>query len=110
MNAHDKLEALLDKERQKLITSDLNGLQQIAEQKVALIDRIKRVSLDQSELSALARKLKRNQALMQACSEGIGTAKQRLSDLLQNRAATTTYTGNGQRTTHQTPQSIEKRA
>lgn len=108
-----KLDALLDVERDALISGQLEMLAEIVEEKEALIDALNAVEVENSEsLAPVNTKVQRNQALLENALDGIRAVSKRLAELREVRRAFDTYDRRGQKSQIRTNplQSVEKRA
>lgn len=109
----DELDQLLDRERQALLTGDLDQVARIVELKETLIRQIN--DLDAGEWADVAEvrsKLTRNQALLNSALEGIRAVADRMADLRRVRQSLETYDKSGRRTRHitQSGGQVERRA
>ena len=108
-----KLDALLDVERDALISGQLEMLGEIVEEKEALIEELNAAEIANSDaLAPVNTKVQRNQALLENALDGIRAVSKRLAELREVRRAFDTYDRRGQKSQLRTNalQSVEKRA
>ncbi len=108
-----KLDALLDIERDALLSGQLEMLGEIVEEKEVLIDALNTVEIASSDtLAPVNTKVQRNQALLENALDGIRAVAKRLAELREIRRAFDTYDSRGQKNQIRTNplQSVEKRA
>ncbi|WP_297773951.1 flagellar protein FlgN [uncultured Roseovarius sp.] len=109
----DRLDILLERERQSLLSGDLSDIENLVNQKERLIDMLNALVIDEtSALQSLQRKLTRNQSLLDGTLQGIRTAAARLAAHRRLKRSMTTYDQNGRKLsiTPETPRNVEKRA
>ena len=109
----DDLDQLLDREREALLTGELEILSDIHDSKTELIERLNQLDVeDQDTLVNLREKVGRNQDLLNSALEGIRAVSKRLAAVRRVRAKLETYTASGEKTEieTQTDHSLEKRA
>ena len=91
----EALADLLERERNALISGDLDGLARLADEKERLIEDA--TDLNASGLQALREKASRNQELLNSALEGIRSVASRLDALREARDTLNTYDRSGQR-------------
>lgn len=109
----DKLDALLDRERQALVEGDLELLGRMLLQKQELIESINTMgAVEQGHLALVHDKATRNQELLNSAMEGIRAVANRIADLRRVRQGLETYDQTGRKTRFETQRttSVEKRA
>lgn len=109
----DELDLLLEKERDALMTGQLEMLPELLEQKEGLIDRLNGLDgLEAAELQPLRGKAQRNQALLDGALRGIRTVANRFSTLRKIRRTLETYDSQGRKSAlvSQHDNKLEKRA
>ncbi|WP_121061449.1 flagellar export chaperone FlgN [Chachezhania antarctica] len=107
------LDALLEDERQALVTGDLENLQEYMEQKSAIIDRLNSLDdLNAEQLAPVQSKVQRNQALLGGALDGIRAVADRMAEMRRVRQGLETYDRSGQRTSLSAPSrpKVERRA
>ena len=106
------LDDLLDRERQALLRGDLDGLIRLHASKESLLEQLNRTGGDLDNLSAVQKKLHRNQSLVQSALRGVRSAIQKVQQARNNQGQVVTYTESGSRNTvHVTSTgSMERRA
>ncbi|THH35321.1 flagellar biosynthesis protein FlgN [Aliishimia ponticola] len=116
-NDHDalirQLDALLDVEREALLSGKLEELQNIVTEKEDLIHRLGEADVDQiGQLSPVNDKVVRNQALLEQALKGIRSVAKKLGEIRQARKTFDTYDqrGHKNRIEAETAPSVEKRA
>lgn len=108
-----RLDTLLDQERNALLEGDLESLNQLVDEKEALIHSLSEAELDEPEgLRGVSDKVSRNQALLEGALDGIRNAARRLAEIRQARKSLDTYdeTGRKQRIDSDVSGKLEKRA
>ena len=93
----EKLEALLDSEREALLQGDLERIGQIMEEKQALVDGIEESPDTVATLAPLQEKIRRNSDLFDHALAGIRSVVNRLGSLQNLRKSLETYDSHGQR-------------
>ena len=107
------IDALLDDERQALLTGDFDALQKILDQKEDLIKVLStQHGSDFSGMQMLAPQIERNQELLSHALDGVRAVARRLAELRQVRESLDTYDATGRRKSvpAQSEHSLEKRA
>lgn len=94
----DQLNELLDIERAALLSGDLAGLENIAQEKEALLDALHE-GVAAKDLQALQDRLDRNRHLLTSATEAIRRVADRLREMRKLRQSLDTYTSNGSRQT-----------
>ena len=89
------LEHLLDREREALLSGNLDALSRLHTEKSALIDRLRKNRLPESRLEALRHKARRNLALFKAAQKGIGSVLRQLRAPTDQAGSFQTYDLNG---------------
>ncbi len=109
----DRLDAILDRERQALTGGMLDMLTDLMAEKDQVIDQITAFeSIGQDRLTPLRDKVHRNQALLDNALAGIRAVATRMAELRKVREGLETYDSAGRKTRFGTTasSSIEKRA
>ncbi|WP_424985694.1 hypothetical protein [Microbulbifer sp. S227A] len=109
----ESLDELLDREREALLSGQLEQLGQLMSIKEDLIDRINAINPDtQPALEKVHKKVTRNQALLNSALEGIRAVANRMAELRRVRSGFETYDRRGNRQTFgtRTSSNVEKRA
>ena len=109
----DDLDQLLDREREALLTGELEILSGIHDTKSELIDQLNRLDVqDQERLATLREKVGRNQDLLNSALEGIRAVSKRLAAVRRVKSKLETYTASGEKAQveTQTDRTLEKRA
>lgn len=109
----DELDALLDAEREHLLTGRLTALADLLASKEILIERVLEMgSLATSQGTAIQTKLARNQLLLDRAAQGIRTVAARLAALRQVRERLDIYNAQGKRSSVPAPVAakVERRA
>ncbi|MFD3191733.1 flagellar biosynthesis protein FlgN [Sedimentitalea sp. HM32M-2] len=109
----ERLDDLLDQERQALIAGDLERIGELMLIKEDLIGKINALeAVEQGRLDTLQEKVTRNQALLTSALDGIRAVANRMADLRRVRAGLETYDRRGQKRIFgtATETSVEKRA
>ena len=107
------LSALLDRERQALLTGDLNGLTSLITEKESLLEQPGFLANSgSSQLADLRKKIERNQMLLNGALEGIREVSGRIKALRKAQHSLETYDRLGQRAmvTTGVGRKVEKRA
>ena len=92
------LGALLDKERTCLLSGDLSGALDLADQKASLADSVENLpAADPAQVASIRRKAERNGLLLKAAQDGLSAARDRIQAILMG-VATRTYAADGTRT------------
>lgn len=108
-----KLDALLDIERQALLSGDLSALEDIVDDKENLIDALNAAEFAEPEpIADVSEKVKRNQVLLEEALQGIRSVAKKLAELRRARREFDTYNQLGQkrRIEGDAETSVEKRA
>ena len=111
--AAEALSDLLDKEREALVTGDLEWLQKMLTPKEDLLERLKTAGgADRGMMAGLDQKLKRNQLLLDGALEGIRAVSSRLAQFRDVSVGLDTYDATGRRREVRTEpgSSVERRA
>jgi hypothetical protein len=109
----EKLDELLEAEREILLAGDLEKLVEMLPRKEALIDTLNHGELRGGEtLTRLDGKIRRNQLLLDSAMEGIRTVSRRLAALRRVRSSLETYDSKGRKQQIEigAGNSVEKRA
>ena len=109
----DRLDELLEKERDTLLQGKLSIMAEIADEKEQLIDALNALEPEfHTDLAALQGKVVRNQALLDGALQGIRKVAARLAALRRIRRTLETYDETGQKQTIQgeVEHRVEKRA
>ncbi len=107
----DALDDLLDRERQAILSGNLDGLARLLGEKTRLMERLSGSSTDTTRIERLRVKADRNQELLEAVARGIKSVSKRLKTLNEPAGALRTYDKGG--ASHEMgakKPSIEKRA
>ena len=112
MSDLSRLQDVLEAERSALLAGDLNMIGALLPQKEALIEQANWAGADRLVLQQAENALARNQDLLKAAMEGIGTVKERLAALAAVDSALETYGADGQKHHIRTnaAHKVEKRA
>lgn len=95
-----EVEALLDREREVLLLGDLGAIAALAEEKTALLARLRTDGeTDPALLESVREKAARNQSLLDAALHGIRRVSERLSAYRQLRRSMDTYDPLGRKAT-----------
>lgn len=98
LNLHNTLialEAILDAERELVLSGDLSDLQQLAEEKEILSSKLQHLRGDEAALVRVRQKADRNAALMKAAENGIKSAMTLIKSLGDEGCDLRTYTNAG---------------
>lgn len=109
----EELDDLLDREREALLSGDLEAIGRILAVKESLIDRVNACEqAGPAELDGVQGKLTRNQALLAGAMEGIRAVADRMADLRRIRQGLETYDSKGRKTRYPTQSggTVERRA
>lgn len=106
------LSALLDRERQALLSGDLNVLTNLTAEKEVLLKKLGSLASGSSQLANLRKKVERNQVLLAGAIEGIRDVSERIKLLRKAQRSLETYDRLGQRAmvTTDLGRKMEKRA
>ena len=107
------MSALLDREKQALLTGNLNALTQLTAEKEVLLGKIGPLTAAANgQLSDLRGKVERNQSLLKSAIEGVREVSERVKALRKAQRSLETYDRLGQRAVVSTEvgRKIEKRA
>ncbi|WP_424943776.1 flagellar biosynthesis protein FlgN [Aliiroseovarius crassostreae] len=91
----DALDALLDKEREILLSGQIEALPRLAPQKEKLLNQLPSAKATSQQVEALRRKADRNQELLVAVSKGIRAVSRRLEALRSQKTQLRTYDAGG---------------
>jgi len=91
-----RLHAILDAEHVAILAGDFDSLNAQSTEKEALLARRPGVMAEQDELSAIARKVSRNQSLIAASLRGVRTAQVALQDAQNIAEGSKVYGRNGE--------------
>ena len=104
----NRLDTLLETERDALLRGDLQRIAMLVEEKEALIDELNRMTTDApGDLAALQAKLMRNQALLDGALQGSRNVAARLAACRKVRRAMDTYDREGHK--HTIPGEVERK-
>ena len=110
----DKLDALLEEERDALLGGDLDSLGPMYDRKEALVDLLTRLdtAANAARLQELNAKIVRNQGLLESAMSGIRSVARRLSTVRRVRESLEYYEEDGGRTSVDVDveRTVEKRA
>lgn len=107
----DALDALLDKEREILLSGQIEALPRLAPQKEKLLSQLPSTKVTSQQMEALRMKVDRNQELMVAASKGIRAVSRRLEALRTQKSQLRTYDAGGHsKNLTQRATTFEKRA
>ena len=95
----ERLDTLVDSERDALLAGNLDRIGEILEQKRALADELSRQATDAEALRPYHAKLQRNAALYDSALAGIRRVVDRLGMLQERRKSLDTYDAKGRRQT-----------
>jgi flagellar biosynthesis/type III secretory pathway chaperone len=105
-----QLEAVLDEERQHLLSGDLIRLTQLAKRKVNLSAALAIDDLPHDVLARFAGLSARNQTLLEAARDGLNAARKRLGEI-QRGAPMGTYSREGEKSEYAKPvRTLQRRA
>ncbi|MEP4195462.1 MAG: flagellar biosynthesis protein FlgN [Aliishimia sp.] len=110
---YEKLDTLLDSERQALLEGDFSNLSKFLLEKEYIMDTLHASEkMSPASLQPLNEKAERNQALLERTMDGIRSAASKLADLRQAKRSFDTYDYRGQknRIEPDTQTSVEKHA
>lgn len=108
----ERLESLIDEEKEALLKGDLPALPGILDEKIQIFDDLENHGARRSDLERLSEKAERNQKLLDEALAGIRSTAQSLTQLRQARRSIETYDFMGRKRTL-TPDadmSVEKKA
>lgn len=108
-----QLDTLLDRERQALLTGQLNDIARIAEEKEDLIATLRSAEIEnRAMLDPIQHKLGRNQTLLSGTMDGVRAVSDRLTALRKARSTLDTYDKSGRKRSIVTraDSKVEKRA
>jgi len=109
----NKLDDILDAERQALLDGDLDQLVHHLSNKEALLDEISTIEVHDAEpMSSVQEKLRRNQVLLDGALQGIRRAAARMSAMRRVRKSLETYDEDGRKKIieGQVTRKVERRA
>lgn len=107
----DALEDLLDRERQAILTGNLDSIARQLAEKTRLLENLPTATADLAHIARLKAKADRNQELLIAVARGIKSATQRLKELNKPAAVLRTYDEGGASREIVAPKSsLERRA
>jgi hypothetical protein len=108
----DRLQSLLESERDALLSGDFDRLSDLMQEKQSLANALADRPLEAEEIAPLRDGLRRNQELFDQAMAGIRNVAARLGDLNRVRRATDTYDSKGNRQNIDVPTSkrLERRA
>ena len=107
----DALDDLLDRERQAILSGNLDGLARLLGEKTRLMERLSGSTTDITRIERLRVKADRNQELLQAVARGIKSVSRRIEAMRKPADALRTYDKGG--TSHEMgvkKSNVEKRA
>ena len=90
------IEALLDREREALITGRLDGLEALHRDKTRLLARAGEIG-DTAAARRVRDKAERNQALLAAAADGLRSARTRVANIRSGLSDLSTYSADGAR-------------
>ena len=94
----EELDAILESERQALLSGKLDEIGLLLERKERAIENISVLEdLNSSDFTALTGKMKRNQVLLDSALEGIRSVASRLAELRRVKRSLDTYTSTGKK-------------
>ncbi|MCT4609256.1 MAG: flagellar protein FlgN [Pelagimonas sp.] len=107
-----RLEDLLDQERQALLDGNFDQIEKLMEKKQELAEDLETQTLPQEALSPIKDGMRRNQELFDQALAGIRNVTARIDELRQLRRSMNTYDAYGRRFTIDAPidRKLEKRA
>lgn len=109
----NKLDDLLDKERQALMSGDLDAIGELLSAKETLIDKLAQIDAAENNiLMGVQDKMQRNQILLDGALQGIRRAAARLAAVRQVRKSLETYDEAGRKRAIESEvvHKVEKRA
>ncbi len=92
-----RLSDLLEVERQALLGGDYAALADIADRKAPLMEAFAANGPSREALGRIARKVRRNQALLEAAIDGLRAASDRIRAIEEVQGALSTYDREGQK-------------
>ncbi len=106
-----QIEDLLERERDALLSGDLEAIGEFANEKDGLIDSLNKFK-DRADLGVLQEQVRRNQALLDGALEGIRKVSARISEFRKVRKTLETYDAGGRKRTinGEVAHQVEKRA
>ena len=96
-NLTERLDALLNAEREALMVGDFERISSLLEQKEALVDELRSTGTTAEALTPLRTRLRRNQELFDQALAGIRNVAARLGDLNRVRKSVETYDSKGKK-------------
>ncbi|HGG06587.1 MAG TPA: flagellar biosynthesis protein FlgN [Aliiroseovarius sp.] len=107
----DALDDLLDRERQAILTGNIDGLARQAVEKTRLLEQLSGATTDTQRIERLRVKADRNQELLVAVAKGIKSVSRRLQAMKSAKSTLQTYDKGGHRVALEAKKpSHEKRA
>lgn len=94
----EELDAILESEKQALLSGKLDEIGALLERKEQAIEKLSILEhLDSTTFTILTGKMKRNQVLLDSALEGIRSVAGRLAELRRVKRSLDTYTSNGKK-------------
>ncbi len=93
----DEFSELLERERESLLSGDLQSVERLTVQKEALIERLKATAENADDLGRLKTDLTRNMELLEGAMTGIRAVSSRLEQLRRARSGLDTYDSSGRK-------------
>ena len=108
----ERLERLLNQEREALLKGDFNRIESLVEEKQDLVKQLREHDARRETLLPLRAGLRRNQELFDQALAGIRNVAARLGDLSRARKSTQTYDSLGRKKSIQAPEKrkLERKA
>lgn len=108
----EQLEALLERERQMLLSGNLDALPELVDEKETLISALASAEPAAADLEQAQDRMIHNQALLESAMQGIRSVAERMRELRNVRNGLQTYdrTGRRQRISGNYAPKLEKRA
>ena len=109
----DELDDVLETERAALLAGHLEEVNRLFDRKTRLIDAFAQLDeADAAAVTALRRKVERNQGLLEAAADGVRSVARRLAAIRRVRESLETYDAQGKRNTVDVKSgaTLEKRA
>ncbi|MBS1301870.1 flagellar biosynthesis protein FlgN [Loktanella sp. SALINAS62] len=103
--------SILEQERGALRAGQIDRLQDLTQQKIALVDRLVTSGSAPDRLSLILSVMGRNERLLKSACDGIGAANARLAEMRSVKSNLSYYSSAGKKSNIRTPDpSLERRA
>ncbi len=109
----DSLDDLLEREREALLTGDVDGVARLHDEKGRLVDALNKFDTQEAlDLRELDEKVRRNQLLLDTALDGIRSVARRLAAIRRVKQSLETYDESGRKSSVDmgVTRSVEKRA